>query len=233
MIPDDIIREVSLDLNDQEPGYEYTHWKKSQLRSYLQEALNHVYVALKYLFVERVVVSLEYGAVWQQCCVCDDIHRVLGTTNAEGTRILKRLRRRNDEDDIFWSGSHDTQCAYGKPYSAESYMINATDGRSFMVFPPVPASAPRQYVLVECYVPPDADSLAEVPLEVAAAVKQWMLFRAMMLDSENNAAIAEIGVQHRDTFYRLVQDLRQLRALEEANAEGSRAARPVQNGSSE
>ena len=54
-----------------------------------------------------------------------------------------------------------------------------------------------------------------------------------MLDSENNAAIAEIGVQHRDTFYRLVQDLRQLRTLEEADAEGNRAARPVQNGSSE
>ena len=112
-------------------------------------------------------------------------------------------------------------------------MINATDGRSFKVFPPVSATAKNDtHVLVECNVPPSADS-GNVPFEVVAAVKQWMLFRAMLLDSENNAAIAEIGVQHRDTFYRLVQDLRQLRTLEEADAEGNRAARPVQNGSSE
>ena len=233
MIPDDIIREVSLDLNDQEPGYEYTHWKKDQLRSYLQEGLNYVYMALKYLFVERVVVKLEPGDVWQQACDCDDIVRVLGTTDATGSRIIRTLRKRRDDDSIFWSGSHDATCRYGRGDRLESYMINATDGRSFKVFPPVSATAKNvTHVLVECNVPPSADS-GIVPFEVVAAVKQSMLFRAMMLDSENNAAIAEIGVQHRDTFYRLVQDLRQLRTLEEADAEGNRAARPVQNGSSE
>lgn len=232
MIPDDIIREVSLDLNDQEPGYEYTHWKKNQLRSYLQEALNHVYVALKYLFVERLVVKLKPGDVWQQACDCDDIVRVLGVTDAKGSYIIKNLRKRSDDDSIVWFSTHDDMCRYGQRARLESYMINATDGKSFRVFPPAPASASDTYVLVECNVPPSAES-GNVPFEVVAAVKQWMLFRAMMLDSENNAAIAEIGVQHRDTFYRLVQELRQLRALEETNAEGSRAARPVQNGSSE
>ena len=35
----DIIREVSLDLNDAEPGYENTRWSVELLQSYLREAL--------------------------------------------------------------------------------------------------------------------------------------------------------------------------------------------------
>ena len=34
-----IIEDVSRDLNDQEPGYEYTRWTQAQLASYLREAL--------------------------------------------------------------------------------------------------------------------------------------------------------------------------------------------------
>ena len=226
----DIIRQVSLDLNDQESGYEYTHWPYEQLASYLQEALDYVYGALKYLFTAKVVVPLEYGDVWQSACQCDDIQRVLGTTNAEGTRILKRLRKRTDDDNIFWRS--DSSCSRGKPYEAESYMINATDHRSFMVFPPVPATAPRQYVLIECYMPPAVHSEEDMPFEITGAVKQWMLYRAMMIDSENNAAIAEIGLKHRETFFKLVEDLVKMRLLEEAKDEGNSAVRQAQDSSS-
>ena len=226
----DIIRQVSLDLNDQESGYEYTHWPYEQLASYLQEALDYVYGALKYLFTAKVVVPLEYGDVWQSACQCDDIQRVLGTTNAEGTRILKRLRKRTDDDNIFWRS--DSSCSRGKPYEAESYMINATDHRSFMVFPPVPATAPRQYVLIECYMPPAVHSEEDMPFEITGAVKQWMLYRAMMIDSENNAAIAEIGLKHRETFFKLVEDLVKMRMLEEAKDEGNGAVRQAQDSSS-
>ena len=226
----DIIRQVSLDLNDQESGYEYTHWPYEQLASYLQEALDYVYGSLKYLFTTKVVVPLEYGDVWQSACQCDDIQRVLGITNAEGTRILKRLRKRTDDDNIFWRS--DSSCSRGKPYEAESYMINATDHRSFMVFPPVPATAPRQYVLIECYMPPAVHSDEDMPFEITGAVKQWMLYRAMMIDSENNAAIAEIGLKHRETFFKLVEDLVKMRLLEEAKDEGNSAVRQAQDSSS-
>ena len=226
----DIIRQVSLDLNDQESGYEYTHWPYEQLASYLQEALDYVYGALKYLFTAKVVVPLEYGDVWQSACQCDDIQRVLGTTNAEGTRILKRLRKRTDDDNIFWRS--DSSCSRGKPYEAESYMINATDHRSFMVFPPVPATAPRQYVLIECYMPPAVHSEEDMPFEITGAVKQWMLYRAMMIDSENNAAIAEIGLKHRETFFKLVEDLVKMRLLEEARDAGNGTVRQAQDSSS-
>ena len=228
----DIIRQVSLDLNDQESGYEYTHWTYDQLASYLQEALDYVYGALKYLFAAKVVVPLEYGDVWQSACQCDDIQRVLGTTNAEGTRILKRLRKRTDDDTILWRSPTADICARGRAYEPESYMINATDHRSFMVFPPVPATAPRQYVLIECYMPPEVHSDEDMPFEVIGAVKQWMLYRAMMIDSENNAAIAEIGLKHRETFFKLVEDLVKIRMLEEAKDEGNSAIRQAQDSSS-
>lgn len=228
----DIIRQVSLDLNDQESGYEYTHWTYDQLASYLQEALDYVYGSLKYLFTAKVVVPLEYGDVWQSACQCDDIQRVLGTTNAEGTRILKRLRKRTDDDTILWRSPTAAICARGRTYEAESYMINATDSRSFMVFPPVPATAPRQYVLIECYMPPAVHSEEDMPFEITGAVKQWMLYRAMMIDSENNAAIAEIGLKHRETFFKLVEDLVKMRLLEEAKDEGNGAVRQAQDSSS-
>ena len=228
----DIIRQVSLDLNDQESGYEYTHWPYEQLASYLQEALDYVYGALKYLFVAKVVVPLEYGDVWQSACQCDDIQRVLGTTNAEGTRILKRLRKRTDDDTILWRSPTAAICARGRTYEAESYMINATDHRSFMVFPPVPATAPRQYVLIECYMPPAVHSEEDMPFEITGAVKQWMLYRAMMIDSENNAAIAEIGLKHRETFFKLVEDLVKMRMLEEARDAGNGTVRQAQDSSS-
>lgn len=228
----DIIRQVSLDLNDQEPGYEYTHWPYEQLASYLQEALDYVYGALKYLFAAKVVVPLEYGDVWQSACQCDDIQRVLGTTDAEGTRILKRLRKRTDDDNILWRSPTAAICARGRTYEPESYMINATDHRSFMVFPPVPATAPRQYVMIECYMPPAVHSEEDMPFEITGAVKQWMLYRAMMIDSENNTAIAEIGLKHRETFFKLVEDLAKMRLLEEAKDEGNSAVRQAQDSSS-
>ena len=57
----DIIREVSLDLNDQEPGYEYTRWPVAQLQSYLREALLHVGKRMQDWFVERVVLEVQPG----------------------------------------------------------------------------------------------------------------------------------------------------------------------------
>ena len=101
-----------------------------------------------------------------------------------------------------------------------------------MVFPPVPATAPRQYVLIECYMPPEVHSDEDMPFEVIGAVKQWMLYRAMMIDSENNAAIAEIGLKHRETFFKLVEDLVKMRMLEEARDEGNSAVRQAQDSSS-
>lgn len=235
MLPDDILQAVSFDLNDQEPGYEYQRWPVEQLRTYLQEALDYAALALRDLFVEKVVVQLEPGQVWQDACSCEEIFRVLGETTADGSRILRRLRRLDDLEENVWVGADRSSCSYGRPYVMEGYTINGTDGKSFMVHPPVPATEKKaRYVLLECYIPPSASGSTDVPYDVTAAVKQWVLFRALMIDSENNQTIVTIATQHRDTFYKLINDIRTMKLMEvAANAgAGNGSVRPAQNSSS-
>lgn len=229
----DVIRTVSLDLNDQEPGYEYQRWPYDQLATYLQEALNYACLALKELFIEKVVVALEPGDVWQDACDCEEIVRVLGLTDAEGSRILKRLRRTADDGSLLWQGSDRSFCSYGSLAEPESYTINSTDGKSFKVSPPVSGAATKTYyVLLECFIPPSVEDSGDIPFDIVAAVKQWMLFRALMIDSENNQTIAQIATQHRDTFYKLITDIKTMRMMEILdNGARNNTARPVQNSS--
>ena len=61
MTVQDIIGDVSRDLNDQEPGYEYTRWSVAQLQSYLSEALINDSYLLKDLFHTEKIVRLMPG----------------------------------------------------------------------------------------------------------------------------------------------------------------------------
>lgn len=233
MTPSDVIREISFDLNDQEPGYEYVRWPREQLASYLQEALNYACLVLKDLFIDKVVVQLEPGDVWQEACDCEEIIRVLGLTDASGSRILKRLRRTADDGSLLWQGSDRSFCSYDRILSPESYTINSIDGKSFKVSPPVSgASSKTYYVLLECFSPPSVEDGDDIPFDITMAVKQWVLFRALMIDSENNQTIAQVATQHRDTFYKLITDIKTMRMMELTD-DGARnnTAQPVQNNS--
>lgn len=85
----DIIREVSLDLNDQEPGHEYVRWPFVQLHSYLREGLIDVSYRLKDLFTSSVVIEVESGEYWQKACTCTKVLRVVGLSTSQGriTRV--------------------------------------------------------------------------------------------------------------------------------------------------
>ena len=50
-------------------------------------------------------------------------------------------------------------------------------------------------------------------------VKQWMLYRALSMDSENNPAITQLAASHRDTYFKLVE-AEMARKLLEENADG-------------
>lgn len=234
MKPSRIIEQVSWDLNDQEPGYEYARWPYSQLATYLQEAVTYAAEALKSEFVEKVVVALEPGDVWQDACRCDEIVRILGETDASGSQILRRLRRTDDDESLLWQGVGTERCSYGAPYRLESYTIDGTSGKTFKVSPPVPASARKTYyVLLECFVPPSVEADADLPDEFGVCVKQWVLWRALALDSENNETVFALAKEHRDTFYKLIVDLRTMKELElRDDQRRGDTGRPAQNGSS-
>lgn len=220
----DIIREVSLDLNDQEPGYEYTRWPVAQLQSYLREALLHVGKRMQDWFVERVVLEVQPGADWQKGCQCDEIIRIVGESTKDG-RLIRSLRRLEDDEANTWPSNPFRCQRTGKAYVMESYSINAVDDSLFRVFPPV-AYGDVKYVIAECYVEPTGDLTKTVNSEAVAIVKQWMLYRALSIDSENNPNILALAKQHQQTFFDLLNLAIQTDMIEKAK-DGS--LRSVQN----
>lgn len=214
----DVIREVSVDLNDQMPGYEYTRWSVPQLQSYLREALIDVSMKLSYLFVGRVVVRVNTVAGWQVAdCGCTHIKRVIGEATSDGT-LLRYLTRRADIEENVWAGPVGQRCPISpKDYVMSGYMVNALDDQEFQVFPPVPPGL-NKYVLVECYKRPDGLSAGEsVPDESVAMVKQWMLYRALSIDSENNPTIIDLARTHQKTYFDLLQAAVVQRELEKSD----------------
>lgn len=214
MLGADIIEAVSLDLNDQELGHEYTRWTREQLRSYMAEGLNHVARYLKEWFLETLTVELETGGDWQEACSCSRILRIYGESDKSG-RVTRYLRRIADVEQDIWPGSIQRCVDTSGSYSMEGYSINSADGgKSFKIYPPVPYGQKR-YVSLLCYKRPEAELDSEIPEDAVAAVKQWMLYRAYALDSENNAAIINLAESHYKAFYKIIEDAHKLELEEE------------------
>lgn len=235
MQPEHIVQQVSLDLTDQEPGYEYARWPFRQLTHFLQEAVNHAVRVLPDLFIKTVVVKLEPGDVWQESCSCTRIVRALGETDESGRRIIRGLRRTTDSGTLLWQGTGTAHCPrVSGPYRMESYSVNSTDARSFRVYPPVPATETKpHYVALECVTQPSMEGGDDVPWDIVAACKQWMLWRALAQDSENNPTAAEVAGRHRETFFKLIDDLHAATVREEAeNVGGNDTIQSAQNRSS-
>lgn len=206
----DIIYGVSLDLNDQEVGGRYVRWTQEQLMFYLQEAVIELSASYRQLFEKRVVVRVTAGNLWQQACDCTHITRIVGETTADGT-LLRTLREVTDNKAFEWPGDIAEHCQQaGHLTDLHSYSISATKDNEFRVFPPV-APPQAKYVLVECYGQPASADLKnmdfDIPDRLVQAVKQWMLYRALIVDSENNPAIVDVAKTHLQTYLALTKEL--------------------------
>lgn len=197
MLVPDVIRSVSLDLNDQEPGNEYIHWPYEQLRHYLFEALQLISQAAHKLFIQRKIVKVESGATWHKaCCDCDQIIRVIGETDADGN-LLHTLRRIQDNPDNEWPVSIPDMCPVtDDTYEMEGYSISNIDDTYFQVVPPVPEGSVR-YIMLECFVGVhEITDNYDVLWRFVPMVKLWMLARAYMMDSENTSAVFQLGERY-------------------------------------
>lgn len=200
-----LIQEVSRDLNDQEPGYEYLTWPKEQLRSYLLEAVTQLAVLFRKLFLVQRVVQVKPGGLWQKASCCDQILRVVGEVTEDGEQLLRYLSNVTDDTRSVWPGAV-TRCPQNPDsYEMTGYSINNLDDSLFKVYPPVPRGGQPHYVLVECLDSPSsvADDY-DIPMRLVALVKQWMLARAYAVDSENNQAVMQISENHKQTYFRLL-----------------------------
>lgn len=219
MLVHDIIFEVSRDLNDQEPGYEYLTWPYEMLRSYLYESLTQLAVLFRKLFLVRRVVRVKAGGLWQQACDCEQIVRIVGEVSEDGQQLLRYLSDVTDDTRLVWAGAVE-RCPVGvyNDYAMTGYSISNVDGNTFKVYPPVPRGEEDHFVLVECFDSPDgADDGFDVPIRLVALVKQWMLARAYAVDSENNPTVLQISQRHEALYSKLLQ--LQLAALEREEAE--------------
>lgn len=228
----EIIRQVSLDLNDQEPGYEYTHWSYDLLKSYLHEGLLLLSAQFKKYFVQQKVVQVYPGGVWQRACECDQILRVLGETTKDGKQILRTLFRAEDSLLATWASDATACQSCGRSYVMSHFVLNEADDSQFKIMPPLPRDEKRpRFVLIEC-----VDALKDVADDysvrsrVVPMLKQWMLSRAYMVDSENSQAVMQLAVQHRELYMLLVRTEQATLEREEAENGNLRAVpnRPAQ-----
>lgn len=226
----DIIYGVSVDLNDQYEGAAYTRWTQSQLAAYYEEALLMAATAYPQLFYKTLVVQLEPGHGWQQACECTHIKRVLGESTEDG-ELISAMQEKKDANAYVWPGPFSAACSAKSTESKAftGYSINATKDNSFRVFPPILPTETR-YVMVTCYVEPDATDLElDVPAQLVAVIKQWMLYRALIVDSENNPNIVEVAKTHLQTFSGLLAQIKSQSEKEAREDERNSAVRTVQD----
>ena len=209
----DVITEVSADLNDQEPGYEFARWSKDLLRAYFREAVSQISTVLSSWFVDTEIVKLTPGTGWQKTCNCYKIKRILGVCDKDGT-VFRNLYRMSDDDMNVWAGPL-RRCPVKGDEEMLSYSINASTRDTFKILPAVPNKG-THYVLVECSKSPDGSDTSNVSEDSIAIIKQWMLYRALSMDSENNQSIAAIAANHYKAFNDLLNRAIEIDRYEEA-----------------
>lgn len=208
----DVITEVSADLNDQEPGHEFARWSKDLLRAYLREAVSQISTVLSSWFTETVIVKLTPGVGWQKACDCSKIKRILGVCDKDGT-VYRYLYRMSDDDMNIWAGPI-RRCPVKGDVEMISYSINASTRDTFKIYPAVPNKG-TYYVLVECTKTTDGADTATISEDAEAIVKQWMLYRALSMDEENNQSIAAIAANHYKAFNDLLARAIEINRYEE------------------
>lgn len=196
-----LLEQLAVDLNDAAPGHEFTTWSRDQIRAYLIEGIQVSFSVRPDLFIETVIIKAEPCSVVQDTCGCTHIRRVIGQSTKNG-RVIKELRQRSNDDKLRWTGR--TCPVSPDKFELKEYSIdNATD--KLWLYPQVPVGK-EIYVMVECAkVPEDIDNDYDIPAELLAPVVQWVLYRAKMVDGENNTAIIQVATGHQNTFWALLK----------------------------
>lgn len=197
-----LLYQLAVDLNDAAPGHEFSTWSRDQLRAYLQEAVQTAFADRPDLFMENRVIKLQPCTLVQDTCDCTKVRRVYGQSTKDG-RVFNTLRPTTVNDKLTWRGRTCTRRPSSGQFLLDQYAIDELSS-TLWFWPQVPAGV-DVYVLVECAVNPDTiTDDYDVPAELQAAVMQWALYRAKMMDAENNSAIAQVAVAHKETFWQLL-----------------------------
>ena len=193
---------IADELNDNEPGYEHTHWPLPQLIEYITEAMELLASLKPELFAHTINFKLQPGALQRvpaeiakltDIPVNTDKHGNLGEPILPASYVLARYFNKPD-------------CM---PQLAQvvSFKVDVNNPRVFYVSPPAP-DYPPQYVQVLGQAHPPAIAGVDTDIEfsggnIAAyvnAIKDWALYRAYMKDTESQGSLTR-AAQHYKSFY--------------------------------
>ena len=187
------------DLNDAEPGHEFTIWSREQLLRYHNEGLCLVAALRPDMFTKTLVVKVEPCTEEQVLCDCTTVHRVIGQTDKHG-RVLHPLRLRNTKSTLVWTGA---KCPTPRRNTTLTEYSLDTSTNKVSVYPPLSAAVDA-WIKVECTTPPEpitAESTGDGISRCAfsAAVLQWVLYRAKEVD-ELSPALRDAAKGHFANF---------------------------------
>lgn len=224
-----IIKEVSKDLNDQVTNYEYIHWTKDLLAAYLQEALINLAYNLKEIFYKKIIVTVNPNQVWQTPCEgCSEIIKVYGEVDQQGNLIKVFYEKQDDNVYVGANFGYENCVDPNQPSNLYAYSLNKVDYKSFRLYGNLKPTETDRRILIQCYQEPD-NTLTDIPYRLVAAIKQWMLYRALIIDSENNSTIAEIAKTHLQTYTLLTTELLNQQNRLEVRRNEQRNLRPQQD----
>ena len=183
------LQALASDLGDAEPGFEFARWSRADLLTYWNEAVGVIATLRPDLFSRPVKVKLEPGSLQDLSCCCAQVGKVIGQADAGG-RMIGPVRVIDDAAASRWTKP--SCLAGGKTRGGaprvSSYSKDPHSNAIIFVNPPVPPGADA-YLLVSCTTTPtpvtDPERMvSDVECGNVAAVRQWVLFRALYRDDE-------------------------------------------------
>lgn len=197
-----MLDQLAWDLNDAGPSGTFVTWTREQIRAYLEEAIQLAATSRPDLFIETRIMKVQPCTLVQDTCDCTNIRRVIGQSTKDG-RVFKRLRKKKGDETITWTGR---VCSSPyKNFELVEYSIDDTTDKLWL-YPVVPPGKDI-YVVIECSVAPSGiqDSY-EIPSELTAPIRQWVLFLAKSMDGEYSSEMITQARLHKDTFFQLLAE---------------------------
>jgi hypothetical protein len=186
----DIVKAVSVQLQDQRHRLEYTRWSIATLVGYLNDAANEISSIRPEAFALRRTVSLAQGFV--QAVPDDCIGFVRLEANPDGTMIYE------GDTELMRAHGSVPPCSVKLKFDVNgnvifrvrSYSIDSTDPKTYYVDPPVPAGVQPQVLgtFINYPIQYSANALnAEVDVApgVYNLMHDFMLGRAWGIDTES------------------------------------------------
>lgn len=204
------VETVSIQLNDQEKGFEYTRWPLTQLIEYANEALIQVSLHRPDAFTTVTNVQLQPGVQQSLPAGVTGLASVLSNNDPQNPLAVMR-------DDIGLVRTfnkklcnYELDCSGNVVYKISSYSYDPRTPGYFYVSPPVPAGMnPAPSLPISAVTsPPTLDSTSwfnNIPVDTKYynAILAWMLSKAYEVDTESETSFRQMQYQ-RNEFYRML-----------------------------